>query len=148
MLKQVEMSVLLLLQSCLNERVEISTRVFFVRFLLSLLNFMPPAPSHLTCLRTFAPSFLTLIWALQALFTQLARFCVFVSLRALYALFVHLNIALGWDFIPAKTHNFPITVKGTTNCAAFKWIKKQQLKFLKGGGLYANISIVNLSAKI
>ena len=55
MLKLVEISVLLLFQSCFNERVEILTRIFFVRFLPTLLNYMPTAPSRLACLRAFVP---------------------------------------------------------------------------------------------
>ena len=132
MLKLVEISVLLLFQSCLNERVEISTRIFFVRFLLSLLNYIAPAPSRLKCLHAFALSFLALLCALRALLAHVVQFCVFVSLRALCALFVHFNIPLGWIFVPAKTYHFPRTAKGTTNCTAFKWIKKQLLTFLSG----------------
>ena len=143
MLKLAEISVLLIFQSFLKGRVETSTRVFFDMLLPSFLNSMPPAPS---CLRAFGPYIphallclfalhvfeLNVPYALCALLTHLARFCVFSSLRALYTLFVHFNIALGWIFIPAKTYYFPRTVKGTTNCAAFKWVKKQPLKFLSG----------------
>ena len=85
MLKLVEISVLLLFQSCLNERVEISTRVFFVRFLPSLLNYMPSAPSRLTCLRAFVhylPHALLGLFALQVFEPYVPSFLTFLCVSS------------------------------------------------------------------
>ena len=74
----------------------------------ALCLFVPYAPLRLTCF-THAPC---------------------ASLRSLYALFVHFKIALGQIVSPPKTYHFPRIIKGTTNCAVFKWVKKEPLKFL------------------
>ena len=44
---------------------------------------------------------------------------------ALHVLFVRLKIFLGQTCSPAETSHFPSTIKGTTNRAAFMWVKKQ-----------------------
>ena len=92
---------------------------------MSLLNYVPHAPSRLTCLtclralRIFAPYVHSCLTRLRALRALLTRFTLapWASLRAL---FVHVKIVLGWIFSPAKTYHFPRIIKGTTNCAIFK----------------------------
>ena len=73
-----------------------------------------PRLPALIALRTFAPS----------CFTHLMCFTCSPYLRAL---FVHLKFFLGLIWTPLKTLRFPRTIKGTTNCAAFMWVKKQPL---------------------
>ena len=50
--------------------------------------------------------------ALRAFFTGLAHL-------------VRLKIFLAWICNPAEIFHFPRTIKGTTNCAVFMWVKKQ-----------------------
>ena len=118
----------------------------------SLLNYVPQASSRLTCLRAFAsylsyvpsclcalsaplpyvPSCLMCLHALGALLTRFTyAHCASFS-RALLALFVHVKIVLGWICSPGKTYHFQRIIKDTTNCAVFKWVKKQSWNFLSG----------------
>ena len=79
--------------------------------LTSLLNYMPSAPSRLTCLRAlrtfvpYAPSRLTYLRTLRvfAPYVPYSRTLPTRLSRALRALFVHVEIVLGWIFSPAKT---------------------------------------------
>ena len=108
---------------------------------MSLLIYLPHAPSRNTCLCT-----------LRAL-------CTFVSyapthpacladgtyLRALRVLLSHLTcltdapyfralrIFLGWVCSLSKTFNFPRTIKGTTNYVVFRWVEKHPRNFF---GIY------------
>ena len=82
----------------------------------SLQNYVPHAPSSLTCLtrlrvlRAFVPSCLR---ALRALLTHLARLiCTSYN-------------CFRWICSPTEIFNFPRTVKATTNRAVFICVKKQ-----------------------
>ena len=104
----------------------------------------PYMPSRLCVLRVLcafvplclkAPSCLTCLMRLHALGVLLTYFtyahCASFS-RALLALFVHVKIVLGWICSPGKTYHFQRIIKDTTNCAVFKWVKKQSWNFLSG----------------
>ena len=130
MVKQAEISALLLFQPCFNDRVEISTRVYCRMFSPSLLNYLPQL-KHIRALRAirvfvpYTPACLTCLCASRALLTRLT-YAPFASFsRALHSLFVHVKILLECIFSPAKSYHFPRIIKGTSNCAIFKWVKKQ-----------------------
>ena len=78
--------------------------------------------------RAFMPLRLRCLWALLTYLTDAP--CTSFS-RALRTLFVHVKIVLGWIFSPSKTYHFPRIIKGTTNCAVFKWVKKPAGKLFK-----------------
>ena len=113
--------------------------------IMSLLNYVPPAPSRLTCLRAFAPYAPLYLHALRAfapyvpysraLYARLTSAPCASFSRALCALFVYVKIVLGWIFIPAKSYHFPRIIKDTTNCAVFKRVKKKKNFFKRGNFL-------------
>ena len=53
-------------------------------------------------------------------------------------LFVRLKIFLGWICSPAGTFHFPRTIKITTNCAVFMWVKNS-LETFKTGQFFKHI---------
>ena len=105
---------------------------------LSLLNCVPYAPWVLLSLRTlrafvpYFPLWLMRLRTLRDLSCLIYAACAPFS-WGLRALFVHVKIFLQWICSPSKIFHFPRIIKGTTNCAVFKWIKKTAVKTFKRG---------------